>query len=255
MTDLAPRRTILLGHLNRQIAAVCDETPRTAYELARELGVSQGAVTRAIAGLCDHGVLRRHARSRAYELSPDWVDAVTRVVATEEAAAAAASVSGTPGPVSKRVPTAAGLDLFYSYSHQDAAHRREFETHLSLLRRQGAVRGWSDLQIFPGDDWKVEIADHLRSADIIVLLVSAAFLASDYCYDVEMEAALRRHEQGTARVIPILVKPVDWESSPFGKLQALPPGAKPVVEWKSRDRAWTEVVRGIRRITDRFTSG
>ena len=78
-------------------------------------------------------------------------------------------------------------------------------------------------------------------------LVSAAFLASDYCYDIEMKRALEKHEKGEARVIPIIIRPIDWSGAPFSKLQALPKDAKPVSSWANRDEAWTDVAKGVRK--------
>ncbi len=96
------------------------------------------------------------------------------------------------------------------------------------------------------NEWAGEIDQHLNSAQVILLLVSASFLASDYCYDVELKRAMERHEAGEARVIPVILRPVDWHDAPFGKLQALPRNAKPVTRWTDRDEAFADVARGIR---------
>src|SRR4051812_50229559 len=93
---------------------------------------------------------------------------------------------------------AASINLFYSYSHKDEVLRDELETHLSLLKRQGVIRAWHDRRIAACTDWAGEIDQHLETAGIILLLVSADFLASDYCYEHEMKRALKRHEAGTA---------------------------------------------------------
>jgi hypothetical protein len=95
-------------------------------------------------------------------------------------------------------------------------------------------------------EWKMEIDENLESAEIVLLLVSADFLASDYCYDVELKRALDRHKKGELVVIPIILRPVDFEDSPFAKLQALPTDARPVTSWPDRDEAWLNVARGIR---------
>jgi hypothetical protein len=76
--------------------------------------------------------------------------------------------------------------------------------------------------------------------------VSADFLASDYCYDIEVQRAMARHELGEARVIPIILRAVDWYSAPFGKLQALPKDGHPVTSWSNHDEAFLDVTRGIR---------
>jgi hypothetical protein len=108
------------------------------------------------------------------------------------------------------------------------------------------IREWYDREITAGTEWKGQIDQHFNSAGVILLLISADFLASDYCYDVEMKRALERHDQGEARVIPVILRPVDWKGAPFGKLQALPTDAKPVNSWNNRDEAFTDVARGIR---------
>jgi len=120
------------------------------------------------------------------------------------------------------------VEVFYSYAREDEALRDELEKHLSLLKRQGLIGAWHDRRISAGQNWASEIDAHAESADIILLLVSADFLASDYCINVEMTTALRRHTQGAAVVIPIILRPVDWSGAPFGHLQALPRDGKPV---------------------------
>ena len=143
---------------------------------------------------------------------------------------------------------AAPISLFYSYSHKDEALRKRLETHLSLLQDEGVISGWHDRRIVAGTEWEGQIDQHLDSADVILLLVSADFLASRYCRDVEVARAMERHEARTARVIPVILRPVDWHTAPFGKLQALPRDGKPVATWKSRDAALTDVAEGIREV-------
>lgn len=138
--------------------------------------------------------------------------------------------------------------LFYSYSSKDEALRLELEKHLSLLKREGLLETWSFRNIDAGQEWKRAIDQNLESATIILLLVSADFIASDYCWEIEMKRAVERHERGEAVVVPIILKPCDWKSAPFAKLQALPEDARPVTGWRPRDRAWTNVVTGLRRV-------
>ncbi|HEV2655399.1 MAG TPA: toll/interleukin-1 receptor domain-containing protein, partial [Ktedonobacteraceae bacterium] len=139
------------------------------------------------------------------------------------------------------------INVFISYAHEDEALLRQLQTHLSPLKRQGLIATWYDRQIVAGSNWAGEIDAHLEQASIILLLVSADFLASDYCYEVEMTSALARHEAGQARVIPIALRPVDWQGAPFAHLQALPTDAQPITRWTDRDEAWTNVAAGIRR--------
>jgi len=139
------------------------------------------------------------------------------------------------------------LRLFYSYSHKDERHRERLETHLSLLRREGLLEEWHDRKIVPGQNWEEVLDSNLETSDIILLLISSDFIASDYCYEKEMRRALERHDKGEATMIPVIVRPCDWERSPFSKLQALPKDIKPITKWTNRDEAWLEVAKGIRR--------
>lgn len=136
--------------------------------------------------------------------------------------------------------------VFISYSHADEQHRTVLDKHLRLLQRQGAVSVWHDRRITAGDEWRGEIHRELNHADVVLLLVSVDFLASDYCYDVELKRAMERHEAGEARVVPIYLRVCDAGSAPFGKLQGIPDPESPLAEARNPDRWWTEVVRGIR---------
>jgi hypothetical protein len=150
-------------------------------------------------------------------------------------------------------PSGKPIDLFFSYSHKDTELREELANHLSVLRRHGVINDWHDRKIGAGREWAGEIDAHLNAAQVIVLLISADFLASDYCYDKEMTRALARHERGEARVIPVIVRPVAWDGTRLAKIQALPRDAKPVSTWGNRDEAWLDVAQGIRSAIRDFT--
>ncbi len=138
--------------------------------------------------------------------------------------------------------------LFISYASEDDRHRERLERHLSPLRREGLVTIWHNQRIAPGDDWRARIGAALQESDVVLLLVSADFLASDFCVDVELARAVERHHAGTSRVIPVLVRSADWETPPLASLQVLPRSKKPVVQWEDHDQAWTEVALEIRRV-------
>lgn len=147
--------------------------------------------------------------------------------------------------------TSKPVEIFFSYSHKDEPFREQLETHLSMLKRQGLIKPWHDRMITAGDEWKGQIDENLNAADIVLLLVTANFLASDYCYDIEMKRAMERYEIGEALVIPIILTSVEgWTNSPFAKLQVLPKDGKPVTKWNDRDEAFVNVVQGIRRAID-----
>jgi len=116
------------------------------------------------------------------------------------------------------------------------------------LRRQGVIADWYDRKIMPGEEWRHVIDQNLDDANCVLLLVTPDFLASDYCYGIEMQRALEKHREGLAFVIPVIVRPADWQHSPLADLHALPEDGKPVIEWASRDRAWLNVTEGIRRL-------
>ena len=142
------------------------------------------------------------------------------------------------------------IRVFLSYSHKDESLADELKTHLSLLRREGLIKDWSDRRIIPGENWKREISDQLEAADLILLLISVDFLASDYVYDVEVKRAIQKNEEGSARIVPIVLRRVSWGSTPFAVFQALPRDARPVTSWRNRDEAWLDVIEGIRLICE-----
>ena len=149
-------------------------------------------------------------------------------------------------------PRAHGLEAFISYAHEDEDVLRPLKNHLKALEQQDLVSVWTDRSIRPGSDWQSEIDSQLETADLVLLLVSADFLASDYCIGVEMERALERHEAGECLVIPIVVRPVSWDHLELSALQALPRDAKAIKDWSSLDAACVDVVDGIRTAIEDF---
>ncbi len=138
------------------------------------------------------------------------------------------------------------LSIFISYAHRDEPLLKELEEHLALLQNQRVITTWHDRDISAGTEWEREIDTHLNTAHIILLLISASFLASKYCYSTEMKRAMERHKAGEACVIPVILRPVDWKGAPFGRLQALPTKAQPITSWSDRDEAFLDVAKGIR---------
>ena len=148
----------------------------------------------------------------------------------------------------------AALEVFYSYAHEDEGLRQDLDRHLSGLQHAGLVNIWHDRKIGAGDEWRDEIDAHIRSAHIILFLVSPYFLASDYCYDVEVNIALARHAAHEAVVIPIILLPCDWSHAPFARLQALPRDGRPVTLWSSHHEALAQIAREIREVVQGFGS-
>lgn len=138
------------------------------------------------------------------------------------------------------------LQLFFSYSHKDEVLRDELANHLSTLTWQGVISSWHDRKILPGEEWDRQINENLKTADIILLLVSSDFIASSYCWEIEVATAIERHNNGEACVIPILLRSVDWSGTPFAKLQSLPKNTEPITSWTNQDDAFANVAQGIR---------
>jgi predicted aspartyl protease len=147
-------------------------------------------------------------------------------------------------------PAVRSIEVFCAYSHKDETLRNELETHISILKRRGIVSVWHDRRISGGMEWAHKIDDHLNRADIILLLVSADFIDSDYCYNKEMTRAMERHELEEARVIPVILRDCYWDLAPFSKLLAFPKDGKPVATWITRDEAFKDVAIGIRNVAE-----
>lgn len=138
------------------------------------------------------------------------------------------------------------VSLFFSYSHRDEQYRDELETHLAMLKREGLIDAWHDRRIDAGAEVHNEISGHLEESNIILLLISPYFLASDYCYEKEMTRALERHNKGDAVVIPVIVHPCDWATAPFRNLRATPPDGKPISKFPNLHDAYLAIVKDLR---------
>lgn len=139
------------------------------------------------------------------------------------------------------------LRVFVSYSHHDDRFRDELDSHLSALRREGLIEIWYDEEIIAGDELDATIHEQLETADIIVLLVSARFIKSHYCYDIETARAMDRHRDGSARVMSVIVHPCPWRNLPLASLKVLPRDGKAISQFSNRDEAYVQIVDEIRR--------
>jgi hypothetical protein len=140
------------------------------------------------------------------------------------------------------------ITLFYSYSHDDEALRLKLQKHLAVLRRKSWIAEWHDRNIDAGEGWAVAIDRNLASADIVLLLVSASFIASDYCWGKEMAQAMERYERGQSHIIPVILQPCQWRETPIADLQVTPTDGKPVTEWSNEQAALNDVAEKIIRV-------
>src|SRR6266566_6318223 len=143
------------------------------------------------------------------------------------------------------------VSIFFCYAHEDEDLLNKLKRHLWPLQRQGLIAVWHDRDISAGTEWEQEISQHLNAAQIILLLVSPDFMYSEYCYGVEMQRAIERHQRGEARVIPVILRPVYWQGI-LGHLQALPTDAKPVRSWSDVDEALYNVTEGLRTVVEQI---
>ena len=146
------------------------------------------------------------------------------------------------------------IEIFISYSHEDEALLKNLEKHLVGLKHAGLITVWHGRKISAGVPWEEEIARYLSNAQIVLLLVSANFIASDYCYGVEFPRALERYEQQAARVIAIILSPCRWRDTPLSRLQVLPKGAKPVTQWADTQQAFVSITDDIAEVVKELTS-
>ncbi|MWB79870.1 TIR domain-containing protein [Pseudooceanicola sp. 216_PA32_1] len=140
-----------------------------------------------------------------------------------------------------------GARVFISYSHKDEQLRNELEVHLTMLKRQGLIEPWHDRRLLAGDKLDRSIDEELNRADIFLLLISPDFIASDYCYEIEKGRALERHQEGTARLISVILRPCEWQETALGEFLVTPTDGKPISKWPDRDEAFQDVVKAIRK--------
>lgn len=157
------------------------------------------------------------------------------------------------------MPTTKVVKVFYccSDSAQDEQMRQKLEKHLSILKRQGVITNWHKGMISPGKEWESEIDTNLKTADIILVLISSEFTNSDYHWDVLVKQAMEQHRAGTSRVVAILLRPVDdyWRVL-FPNVKVLPKGRKggrPITEWRPYDKAFANIAIGIREVAEELT--
>jgi TIR domain len=142
--------------------------------------------------------------------------------------------------------------IFYSYAPGDEELLIELDTHLMVLQRE-KLECWDKRKLLPGMERTREVQTQMEAAHIILLLLSPNYAASDECYDIEMQYALKLRNMGKAHVIPIILSPIDLKETFFETLEVLPRGKKPITVWDNRDEAFAEVVSGIKLVISNLT--
>lgn len=139
----------------------------------------------------------------------------------------------------------APLKVFCSYSHRDEEALDTLRKHLSSLRLSGLIEDWHDRNIPAGGDWDAEIRSSLDAADLILLLISADFLHSEYCMQKETARALQWHHAGKATVIPVFLRECVIAGLPFEGIQGTPRDVRWINQQPFTDKAWTEVTQAV----------
>ena len=157
-----------------------------------------------------------------------------------------------------KLPEFSARKIFISYAHEDEPHRKCFQKSLRLMHMQGLVESWSDVEILPGTRWEAEIQKQMDEADIITCMVSPDFIASDFCFCHELKLALKRKQLDGIFVVPLIIRPCEWDMTPLAKLGAIPKDSTgnlvPVTKWNDPDDAWLEVSRQFRRLVQKTHS-
>lgn len=141
---------------------------------------------------------------------------------------------------------------FISYTHADTALKEQLVRHLAPLRREGLIDLWHDGLLHPAEHLDPAVQAALAASDVVILLVSADFIASEYCYEQEMLRAFARQRDGTVRVIPVILRPCQWKGVPIGndetlsEFVALPKDGKAVTSWSDTDTAFDDAACAIR---------
>ena len=140
------------------------------------------------------------------------------------------------------------LKLFFSYAHEDVDIVDNLRKHLTPLAHERIVEFWYDRDLVAGERWDDEIASRLEHADIVVVLVSADFVASEYAYGKELRRALELHDRGDLRLVPVIARNCRWQKLPIGRLQVLPEGGTPIAAWVNLDDAYVSAALGIEEV-------
>ncbi|UIY23555.1 toll/interleukin-1 receptor domain-containing protein [Rhizobium leguminosarum] len=140
------------------------------------------------------------------------------------------------------------VTAFISYSHADAKHLDRLHKHMAQLRRDEVFETWTDHAIVAGSKLDDEVFTALRASQVFIALVSPDYLASNYCYEKEFEEAQKLEAEGRLHIVPLIVEPCDWLSSPFSTRMALPKDGKPIPEWTNENVAYLNVIQGLRAV-------
>jgi hypothetical protein len=137
------------------------------------------------------------------------------------------------------------VEVFFSYAHEDEELMDCVRRQMIIWERKGVFIKWYDRKIPPGETWRTQVDHRIHAATIILLFFSPHFIESRYCSEVEGAIALKRAKNGTAIVIPVILRPCPWQQTPFAELQALPRDGRPVSQWPDRDQVCLDIAQAV----------
>lgn len=149
------------------------------------------------------------------------------------------------------------VKIFFSYATsalQDKQLFDELTSHLILLKRQHLVDEWYNSEMSNNRVTAKFLETRLNMVDIIILLISADFFASDHCYDFEMQLALELSRTKGIHLIPILLSHSEWDTTPLHKYQPLPASRIPIIDSSNRDAVFSEIAREIRLVVQEVSA-
>lgn len=140
-----------------------------------------------------------------------------------------------------------------SYSHEDGiAALKELLVHLKPLKNRGLLDAWSDEDIIAGQVWREDIANALASAKVAVLLVTPAFLASDFIAKNELPPLLKAAERGNLTILWVPVSASNYKFTELDAFVAAYPPDRPLdgLRKSQRQKALVEISEKIRKAAE-----
>jgi len=140
------------------------------------------------------------------------------------------------------------VKIYLSSSDEDKHYHQKLIVNLAGLKRQGKIKVLNDNGILPGNIWEEQILQWLKEAELVLFLVSSDFIASDFIYDVEIQKVLDCNQKGKVKIIPIIIRPCDFESLPICQFKVLPLNKIPVSVWENEDEAWLQIIIQLKKV-------
>ncbi|NJO16994.1 MAG: TIR domain-containing protein [Thioploca sp.] len=142
------------------------------------------------------------------------------------------------------------LKVFISYVDPDQEFKQALLKQLAILQRQGAITTWDKSQPQAHDDEQQAIQMIIEECQIALLLLSEDYLAADFTRAVVLPRLFARKNNENIRILPIIVRPCEWETiAEMKNLTVMPENCVPLNHFpqKTGERAevWTQIADQI----------